>query len=476
MGRSRSTGSVYGMIWWVGSLLAVVGICLIVLSAPEASGLIVAAVGGIVALVYVARDMRHDPWATPAWTKLATTLFVLLLSTVGAGMIPDYYTVSRIAMVLLVIVCLVALRMRPLRAVARDRSLSVFALLAFASAVWSPVPASTLALAGYLSATILVGGVLAVAGPIRFVVRHVAVVLAAISIASLGLLAAAPDLATSSIGRFAGLFAWNSDLGLAAAVGFTAAVATAFTSHRPLAWYAVAGLQLGVLAMAQSATSIAAAAAAGVMLVLFAPRTAISWFWRTMLALVAVGGIVWQFGQGAASPLDALGKDSTLTGRTDIWAVLQIAQPPTWLGTGAGGFWSDPNRVTPITTVLGFNPGHPHNGYLQALQDLGWIGLAFIAASIVVTFVLVCRTRGTERAVLIAVLTLFLVANIANSYLLTPHLQLALYAFVATRARLRSDQAQSDEGRVDALGGGRNARLLRNRSRAIEADTVGRAS
>lgn len=80
-------------------------------------------------------------------------------------------------------------------------------------------------------------------------------------------------------------------------------------------------------------------------------------------------------------PIAALtGKDLTFTGRTDIWAIIteHISHRPL-LGTGYGAYWA--GRGAPGTesytfiTRLNFYPGSAHNGYLEILNDLGWIGL-----------------------------------------------------------------------------------------------------
>jgi len=77
----------------------------------------------------------------------------------------------------------------------------------------------------------------------------------------------------------------------------------------------------------------------------------------------------------------ALGKDSSLTGRTELWEYARemIARKP-WLGLGLGGFWR-PEVLEAQTildlyykdrgTVFSF-----HNSYLEISVQLGYIGLA----------------------------------------------------------------------------------------------------
>ncbi len=72
------------------------------------------------------------------------------------------------------------------------------------------------------------------------------------------------------------------------------------------------------------------------------------------------------------------GKDLTFTGRTAIWEILKehIAQRPL-LGSGYGAYWIGPMPSSPSfehLIRLYFYPTEGHNGYLDVINDLGWIG------------------------------------------------------------------------------------------------------
>ncbi|MDZ7964893.1 MAG: O-antigen ligase family protein [Nostoc sp. DedSLP03] len=73
----------------------------------------------------------------------------------------------------------------------------------------------------------------------------------------------------------------------------------------------------------------------------------------------------------------AIGKDATLTGRTQLWPLVidKIWKHP-WLGYGYGGFWQGWNgESADIWLAAGWTPNHPHNGYLALCLDLGLLGL-----------------------------------------------------------------------------------------------------
>jgi len=74
--------------------------------------------------------------------------------------------------------------------------------------------------------------------------------------------------------------------------------------------------------------------------------------------------------------LQTMGRNPTLTGRTEVWkAILPFAQNPIF-GSGYESFWLGDRLVT-IGQMIN-SPGiqEAHNGYLEIYLNLGWIGLA----------------------------------------------------------------------------------------------------
>jgi len=76
-----------------------------------------------------------------------------------------------------------------------------------------------------------------------------------------------------------------------------------------------------------------------------------------------------------------LGRDATLTGRTDIWGILaeNISQKPL-LGYGYGAFWgpdSEPGNW--LREALQWDAPTAHNGWLEVAIGLGFVGLTLLA-------------------------------------------------------------------------------------------------
>lgn len=85
-----------------------------------------------------------------------------------------------------------------------------------------------------------------------------------------------------------------------------------------------------------------------------------------------------------------LGKDLSLTGRTQLWEVLieRIYERP-WIGYGYYGFWSsDRGQLSLLKEVqYGWVPTHAHNGFIDLTLMLGTLGLMLFFTSFITTFV-----------------------------------------------------------------------------------------
>lgn len=76
-------------------------------------------------------------------------------------------------------------------------------------------------------------------------------------------------------------------------------------------------------------------------------------------------------GANVAGFTSMLGRDITLTGRTEVWAgILPARDHQPLLGYGFGSFWTDARRAL-------YDIPTAHNGYLDVLLELGEVGLAF---------------------------------------------------------------------------------------------------
>ena len=75
-----------------------------------------------------------------------------------------------------------------------------------------------------------------------------------------------------------------------------------------------------------------------------------------------------------------------MSGRTDLWAhCLEIQSSPI-LGAGFESFWFPERREKIAAFYHNWNPGGPHNSYLDTYLDLGLIGLSILIGLLIATF------------------------------------------------------------------------------------------
>ncbi|MBW4631880.1 MAG: O-antigen ligase family protein [Iphinoe sp. HA4291-MV1] len=121
----------------------------------------------------------------------------------------------------------------------------------------------------------------------------------------------------------------------------------------------------------------------------------------------------------------ALGKDVTLTGRTEIWSVMLelISQKPL-LGYGFNAFWIDwDHEVTAyVWRTLEWECPTAHNGWMDLFAELGISGLTVFSISYVTTCVRgviwLRTTRTVEGLWPLLYLSFLLICNITESSLL----------------------------------------------------------
>jgi len=105
-----------------------------------------------------------------------------------------------------------------------------------------------------------------------------------------------------------------------------------------------------------------------------------------VLTLLVVGGLTFFLG-GEGDVASALGRNSNLTGRTDIWAAVIPACPNKLVGAGFEDFWIGPWQRIKFTALKGWRGGdglsEAHNGYVETYLNLGWIGVGLIALILV---------------------------------------------------------------------------------------------
>lgn len=367
---------------------------------------------------------------------------------------------------------LVAIAHRPLeagRVVARAVPLTLFVVVAAASVLWTPFPAVVTAKVGYF----LVVNLVAVSLTLRYTtaefLRLLALVLVVIVVSNLAFAVLRPDVAIVSYRIDTALRGYyEHKSGLGTALGLLAPVA--LRQVRPGLRKPLAAGAFVLLVAVQSALGIVAfvvglgapAAVGRLARIAPGPRRAP---WISLVATLAAGTVVgWLIFDLLVG---ALGRDTTLSGRTLIWrTVAPVARDSLFLGHGYKGFFG---VVEPLVYGPRLEPiPHPHNALLAAVVDLGMFG-GFLGFALAVLVVRMWRlgTRPVvehDEAALVGVgLSIATVAAVESSLVYGPGLLWVLFWACYLRAGgLRAGGLRAGGART----GGARTGGLRTRARS----------
>jgi O-antigen ligase len=235
-------------------------------------------------------------------------------------------------------------------------------------------------------------------------------------------------------GLWRGIWYEKNQMGLVMVSGVIAAAACLATSdnHRLswsmiLAWATVGACTLLVLATQSKTSLLCLILGVGVVAGFWAMRRGGAAFTVVCIWLGVVIGalILYLVITEPAVILKALGKDPSLTGRTDIWTALmrKVAEKP-WTGFGYQAFWGRTSIPAEwIRRETQWPVPSAHNGWIDLLVQLGWPGAISVGATmLLVFFVLVARVGGAgarEGYFCLAYFIVFLLLSLSESVLMT---------------------------------------------------------
>lgn len=275
--------------------------------------------------------------------------------------------------------------------------------------------------------------------------------------------------------NFVGAFASKNQIGFVASLGIYFCVV--FLAFYRRGWLSVilavpiVLLSAYLLVVSHSATSMASIPAVLALVALLAMSKLLSRRYRRVIFLIGAGLlVVVAFVALNLGLMDFIlgifGKDSTLTGRTYLWEQgWNAAQKSPILGVGYAAYWvqgfAEAERLWNefyITTRTGF---HFHNTYIEALVELGFVGVAMIALIMLRTLyghvsAVIFRTWQADSVILIGVMVLLLIRSFVEVEVLNPYIMgsfLLYFSFFklawlpATRTRWSPAFEQADATR-----------------------------
>jgi O-antigen ligase len=145
------------------------------------------------------------------------------------------------------------------------------------------------------------------------------------------------------------------------------------------------------------------------------------------------------------SIFQSLGRDTTMTGRTDVWRELLAVGTDPLLGTGFMSFWDDQYYRSKLPDWIAFSA---HNGYLEVYLAGGVVGVIMLGVMLLGASWRINRALadGTSYSVVrFAILVMMLLHNIAeSSFGCMSHL--GLMFLVAIFGVARPEQSYTDAG------------------------------
>jgi O-antigen ligase len=321
---------------------------------------------------------------------------------------------------------------RTLRTLRADIFLCLLTFLAAISFLWSAYPQFTLLFnRSELMPMSIFGVYLAVRFTLRQQVKLIAFSLAASILLSYLVVLVAPGIGIGSKnGLVQGIFSHKND---ASAHGILAALSALALSlgekQERLKGVLLFCLALLFVLLTTSKT--------GLVLIFLIPTSVLlylryRWKGRSTIVILCVTSIfaVVTFGLITRNwdvLLEIIGGNTTLTGRTYIWEVTTkyITQRP-FLGYGRTAFWvpgsSTYIEASKAVSPLGFTAPHAHNGYIDMVLDVGFIGAILFGISFIKTWIrslkLAYRAWLPEQLWPLGFLMFLTINNMTESYLL----------------------------------------------------------
>ena len=243
-------------------------------------------------------------------------------------------------------------------------------------------------------------------------------------------------------GAFRGVFTHKNQFGAFMAPGGVVFLLNAFKGGKySWVYWILLILSCATMVWSRSTTALGTFI---VMLMLCLIYRIFRWRYEVMISailavtIVSFTALILLFGLGSDSLLDLVGKDVTLSGRTDIWSYVwdQIQLRP-WLGYGLAAFWDGYNGPSGyVQLAMRIAVIYAHNGFLDIWLSVGFVGLAIFVLGFLNTTIqsltLLRKTYSPEGFWPLLFLTYILLSNLTEGTISNMNSSFwALYATVS---------------------------------------------
>lgn len=266
----------------------------------------------------------------------------------------------------------------------KDRFITVILGLCFISFLWSAAPTVTLVRSVAILGSSFFGIYIGTRYSLKEQLQLLAWTFGIVVILSFIFIVALPKYGVMSgvhAGKWRGIFTHKNSLGRLMILSGLTFMITALNTQENKFWL-WGGFSLSIILLLQSKSSssmINFLIILIVFLIIKLIRIPYILIIPTILLLALIGQIsyLWLL-DNTTYLLSSIGKDETLTGRSDLWLpVLDMIGKRPLLGYGYGAFWGGWDREAAyVWRVIGWTAPHSHNGFLDLCLDLGILGLS----------------------------------------------------------------------------------------------------
>lgn len=397
---------------------------------------------------------------------LSTSALIPVLLETPDGSIPQdpYSPLLFMGIYLVTVILLFRQRKSFLLVVKMDFLIWVLVGIALASAIWTVAPDITFRRGLLLLGTTLFGVYLAMRYSLREQLQLLSLALGLVILLSIVFALGLPSsgLMTTQeggvhAGAWRGVMTHKNILGrlmvLSSVVFFFVANShsIANSKYRWLAWI---GYLLSFFLVICSTSKTALVVFLALMIIMPLYRT-----WRrnynqlipiAIALILVIGSAIILFVDNLPFIASYMGRDLTLTGRTELWSVMfELIQEHPLLGYGFNGFWRDwDSDVTAyLWRTLQWECPYGHNGFMDLLAELGILGLAVFFLSLITAYIKGMRflriTKNIEGLWTLMYLTFLLIYNLSESTLLaTNSIFWILYVSTVFSMAIETEQAQ----------------------------------
>lgn len=260
-------------------------------------------------------------------------------------------------------------------------------------------------------------------------------------------------------GLWRGVWYEKNQMGLVMAAGGTSAAAwmVADKLRRKLAIASLAICTLLVLATASKTSLVCLMLGVGIVFFIttLTRGGAVLSIIAVWLAVVFAGLFWWIWTQESAFLLSLIGKDPTLTGRTDIWdAVVRAANERPLLGYGYNAFWGEGSLPASwVRNSTQWEVPSAHHGWLDLRLELGWVGIVVCGTALGIALIAHLVRIGTlgrgEGWWSLAYLAVFILLSLSESVVMTAQ-NLPWVLCIAILARAFDRGLTIPDGRITA--------------------------